>query len=125
MRWLRLLWLALWAVFSLPWTSFTSTPHWDRVQPPRVNASSRIRPDHLLNVLFYVPGAPLGSTLGWTLPACVIAGSVLSVTAEAVQLFSVDRDPDGNDVIANIAGTSMGALVVLFYRRRSGSDRRR
>ena len=118
MRWLAVLWLALWAAFSIPWTTATSTPQWERVRPPRVRAASRVRADHVLNVLFYIPVAPLGSSLGWSLPPLVAAGAMLSLTAEALQLFSLDRSPDGNDVIANTAGTTIGAALVLMSRRR-------
>ena len=116
MRWLAILWLVLWATFSIPWTSATSTPQWERARGPR--AGRRVRADHVLNVLFYVPVAPLGSTLGWGLPSLVGAGVTLSLTAEVVQLFSLDRDPDGNDLIANAAGTTIGAGLVLLSRRR-------
>jgi VanZ family protein len=121
---LAMVWLASWALFSFPWTSATSTPHWDRVEGPRVRWTSRIKPDHVLNLLFYLPAAPLGSTLGWSLPIGVLAASVLSLTAEAVQVFSVDRSPDGNDLVANIAGAIIGALVMVIYRRRSSRDGR-
>jgi VanZ family protein len=116
---LMVAWVVTWVAFSLPWTSVSSSPHWDRVAAPRVRATSRIRPDHILNVLFYVPVAPLGAAFGQSLRACIIAGGAFSLTAEAAQLFSSERAPDGNDVIANMAGTTMGAVAVLLYRRRS------
>src|SRR5688572_14976524 len=118
MRWLMPIWVALWVVFSIPWVSATTTPQWNRIRPPRVRAASRIRPDHMLNVLFYVPVAPIGSTLRLPLQACLLAGSAMSLTAEASQVFSFERNPDWNDVIANIAGTGVGALGVWVYRRR-------
>jgi VanZ family protein len=76
-----------------------------------------VRADHVLNVLFYVPVAPVGVRLGWSLGTLVATGATLSLTAEAMQLFSVDRSPDGNDVVANVAGTTIGALLVLSRRR--------
>ena len=72
----------------------------------------------MLNVLFYVPAAPLGAALGYSLPACVVAGALLSITAEMTQVFSLDRSPGANDVIANILGTAAGAILVSLYRRR-------
>jgi VanZ family protein len=117
-RLLMAAWLFTWAAFSLPWTSASSIPHWDRVALPRFRATSRVRPDHLLNVLFYVPFAPLGAALGQSLRACTLAGGALSLTAEAAQLFSSERAPDGNDLIANIAGTTIGTFTVMLYRRR-------
>jgi len=117
MRWLLILWLTAWALFSLPWVSFTSTPHWEHVRPPRVRMASRIRLDHVLNVAFYWPAAPLASALGYPLSAAVATGATLSVVAEGIQVFSTDRAPDGNDVIANLAGTLAGAVSVVAYRR--------
>ena len=76
------------------------------------------RRDHILDLLFYVPLAPLGSLVGWSLPTCVLVGGMLSLIAEAVQLFSPDRSPEGNDVIGNVAGTGVGVIAVLLYRRR-------
>ena len=118
MQWLAIVWIALWGTFSIPWTTATSTPHWERVRPPRIRAQSRVRADHVLNVLFYVPVVPIGSRLGRRVTPLVVAGVMLSVTAETMQLFSAERDPDGNDLLANTAGTIIGAAVVLLWRRR-------
>jgi VanZ family protein len=122
MRWLCVAWLTAWALFSLPWASATATPHWERVRPPRVRAASHIRLDHVLNVLFYVPLAPLGAGLGYPLLGSVMSGAVMSVTAETVQLFSTKRAPDGNDLIANLGGTVAGAIAVALYRRRHSAS---
>jgi VanZ family protein len=116
--WLMAVWIVAWAVFSLPWTSATSTAHWDRIRPPYVRAYSRIRLDHVLNVLFYLPAAPLAAALGWPLSAGVAAGAAMSAVAEGSQVFSSDRAPNGNDVIANVAGAAAGAVGMLLYRRR-------
>jgi VanZ family protein len=118
MRWLLPIWIACWVVFSVPWTSATSTPQWHRIAPPRVRSASRIRPDHLLNVLFYVPVAPIASAVPLSLPVCVLAGMTLSLAAEASQLFSLRRHPDWNDLIANTAGTCAGAVLLRMHRRR-------
>ena len=119
MRRAFVLWLCLWALFSVPWTSETATPQWERVRAPRVRTTSQLRPDHILNVLFYIPLSPLGAGLGWSLPLSVAAGGALSLTAEALQLFSTERSPDGNDIIANVAGTAIGAALVILRRRRT------
>jgi VanZ family protein len=120
-HWLLGTWLLLWAAFSLPWTSVSSSPHWERARPPRIRSSSRLRPDHVLNLLFYVPAVPLGAALDCSLPGSVIASAALSIAAEGTQLFSTDRAPDGNDIVANIGGAVIGAIGVLVYRRRSAS----
>ena len=118
--WLLVAWVTAWAVFSLPWTSMTSTANWERFRPPHVRAGSRLRSDHVLNFLFYVPAAPLAAALGWPVSAGVAAAAAISVTAETVQVFSHDRAPDGNDIVANIGGAIAGALAMLLYRRRAG-----
>ena len=117
--WLTAVWVAVWAVFSLPWSSATSTAHWDRFRAPYVHQHSHIRLDHVLNVVFYLPAAPLAAALGWPLPAGVAAGAALSAVAEISQVFSSTRAPNGNDVIANVGGAAGGAVGVLLYRRRS------
>src|SRR5262245_50169544 len=118
-RGLMLAWLAAWAAFSLPWMSATSTPHWDRVRPPYVHAYSRIHLDHVLNVLFYIPAAPLAAALKWPISAGLAVAVAMSLTAEGSQVFSEDRAPTGNDVVANIAGAAVGALGVSFFRGRT------
>ena len=116
---LFLVWFTAWAVFSLPWTSATSTPHWERVRRPYVHSYSRIRLDHILNLLFYVPVAPLLGALGWPISAGIGMATVMSLTAEGSQVFSEDRAPNGNDVVANIAGAAAGAIGLSFLRRRA------
>jgi VanZ family protein len=114
---MAVIWLLVWALFSLPWSSPSATPHWERMRAPHVRASSQVRVHHVLNVLFYVPAAPLGSLVGLPLAASVAAASALSVGAEAAQVYSLDRAPDGNDLVANIGGAVIGALGLLVYRR--------
>jgi hypothetical protein len=123
-RWLLLTWLTAWAAFSLPWTSATTTAHWERVRAPRVRAQSRVRLHHVLNVLFYVPSSPLASTLGWPISIGVMGGAALSLTAESVQLFSENRAPDGNDIIANVGGATVGAVALALCKRRIRNPRR-
>ena len=117
MRWWLVTWVVAWAVFSLPWSAPSATPHWERVRPPHVRATSQVRPHHVLNVVFYVPAAPLAAAVGLPLMSGVLAGSALSVAAETAQVFSLDRAPDGNDLVANVSGAVLGAMGVLLYRR--------
>src|SRR5687767_569994 len=123
--WLIVAWVMAWALFSFPWTSMTSTANWERFRPPHVRAGSRLRSDHVLNFLFYVPAAPLAAALGWPVSAGVAAAAAISITAEGVQLFSQDRAPDGNDIVANIGGAIAGAVALMLFRRRSAQPRRR
>lgn len=117
--WLMAIWVLAWAAFSLPWTSATTTAQWDRFTPPYVRSYSRIKLDHILNVVFYLPVAPLGAAFGWPLSAGVTAGAAMSAAAESSQVFSSDRAPNGNDFIANVAGAAVGAAGFFLYRRRA------
>jgi hypothetical protein len=118
MRLLAVAWFILWAMLSLPWNSASTTAQWDRVRPARL-ASLRVRVDHALNFLFYVPLVPLGSRLGWSTPASIATGAILSATAETAQLFSTERSPDPKDLSLNIAGTLVGAGLLAAVRSRA------
>jgi VanZ family protein len=111
-------WLAGWALFSLPWTTFTPHP-----QLARVNSIPfRARPlDQILNLTYYVPLGSLAVAAGYAPAAVAGAGIVLSATAEVIQIFSTDRYPSTTDVILNTTGTLLGAGLALAARRRSQS----
>jgi VanZ family protein len=117
MRALAAAWIVIWALASIPWTSATTHGQWSRVRPPRLG-TMHLRADHVLNFLYYVPVAPIGAALGGPLPALVVAGGLMSATAEAAQVFSHGRNPDANDVIINVGGTVAGAALVYLVRRR-------
>ena len=114
-----MLWLVSWAAFSMPWTGVTDRARWERLRAPRVPAD-RVRV-HVLNVAFYVPVPALGVGLGWSLPVAVATGFAFSAAAEALQLYSIDRIPDMNDLLLNCAGTLLGAAVVRRRRRAGGA----
>ena len=117
MRSLGALWVVAWALLSVPWESSSATPHWHRVGMPRLGAR-RLHLDHVANVAFYLPIAPLGVGVGMSLPAAIAAGAGFSSAAEASQLFSTIRHPDANDVILNVGGTVTGATLFAFLRSR-------
>jgi VanZ family protein len=48
----------------------------------------------------------------------VVSGFAMSLAAETAQVFSSDRNPDSNDVIANTVGSGVGAAAVWLHRRR-------
>jgi VanZ family protein len=117
MRLVASVWLILWAFYSLPFRSFTPVPQWQRVGVPHVGPLRHLKADHLLNVLFYVPLAPIAVSLGCRVGTAVAIGTGLSLTAESSQLFSRRRSPDGNDLVANVAGTLVGAVLVWRRKR--------
>jgi glycopeptide antibiotics resistance protein len=101
--------LVVWAV-SFPWSGMTSRPQWNRVHwIPFTDPADRPR-DVIANILLFVPfGFSYGRRGSWW-KAMAIAG-VVSVIAEATQLFSTSRFPSATDVTAALGGTGFGALA--------------
>lgn len=77
--------------------------------------------DFLANVLLFVPlGALLrkSSTGQRTVAACMAAGGLLSLMAECLQGWLPSRDSSLIDVVANTAGTALGAALTTRYEDR-------
>src|SRR5882672_4470766 len=70
--------------------------------------------DILVNVLGYVPLGLVLAKRGW-LGALLVAG-LLSACAEAIQLFSIGRDPGLMDVATNLGGTVLGLWIAARLR---------
>src|ERR1700743_3418846 len=49
----------------------------------------------------------------------ILIGALISVSAEASQLFSAYRDPSVIDVVSNVVGTILGAFISRRWRLRS------
>ena len=113
-------WFVMWVIFGLPWTSFSSTPHWDRAQWNPFPLWDHPR-DDLLNFLFYAPLGAIGVDAGWRVNAVLRAAAVLSATTEIAQVFSVDRSPETTDIVMNVAGAAVGSLFWLVARSRARS----
>jgi glycopeptide antibiotics resistance protein len=102
-------WIVLvWAI-SFPWTGFTPSPQWSRVHAiPFTDPADRPR-DMLANVVLFVPfGYSFARGRRWW--AVVLAAAVVSVSAEATQLFGTERYPSATDVTAALVGAAAGAL---------------
>jgi glycopeptide antibiotics resistance protein len=101
----------VWAI-SFPWKSFTPRPQWSRVHlVPFTDPADRPR-DVIANIALFVPFGYLYVRRGSWWRAIAIA-TVVSVIAEATQLFSTDRFPSATDVTAGVVGTVLGAIVSL------------
>jgi glycopeptide antibiotics resistance protein len=94
--------------------------HWARVAwLPFVTGLVRVR-DMLVNTLLYMP---FGAALQWRhdgharWPA-LVAGALLSVSMELLQVWSHDRFPSATDVAMNIIGCGAGATSVWWWRSR-------
>ena len=106
-------WIALTWLISLPWSGFTLAPQWSRVhRVPFTDPADRPR-DFVLNVLFFVPfGYSFARTRRRLLAP--LAAALVSLSAEATQLFGTVRYPSTTDVSAAIVGAALGAIVVRW-----------
>jgi glycopeptide antibiotics resistance protein len=103
-------WIPLTWAISLPWSGFTVQPQWSRVHWIPFTDPADAPRDFLLNVLLFVP---FGFSFARTRRAALapIAAALVSVTAEATQLFGTVRYPSATDVTAAVIGAAMGAIV--------------
>jgi len=114
-------WIALVWIISFPWTGFTRVPQWKRVHYlPLSDPADKLR-DIGSNVLLFVPfGYSIARprrVLGGLLIAAA-AAVVVSMSAEATQLFSTRRYPSATDVASAVIGSSIGAAFAkVFWRR--------
>ncbi len=109
------IWLAGWAAFSIPWSSFTARPQVDNVSLVPFKAR---RLDQIRNFLYYVPAGAIGIGLGLGTVATVAGASALSGTAEVSQVFSTRRVPSTTDLTLNTGGALVGAGIALLARSR-------
>jgi glycopeptide antibiotics resistance protein len=114
-RALLLAWIGAIVAILVPWRDLTGHTHWQKVTwtpfaPP-------IRPlDILANVLAFVP---CGLLWRWSrferawlrLPAALLVAAIVSLTGEALQLYSHWRFPSATDVVANLTGVIVGWRV--------------
>ena len=113
-------WLLGWALFSVPWSSFTTRPqvvHVDLV--PFQNAR---RADQLRNFLYYVPAGAIGVGLGLSPVMTIVSAGALSGAAETLQVFSTGRFPSATDLALNTAGALVGVAMIKVARRRRSRD---
>lgn len=115
--WVPLIWLV-----SSPWIGFTVTPQWHRIQyVPFASPADSIE-DVALNVLLFVP---FGMSAGWgrtpaqSLGRAASLALVVSLSAEAVQLFSTRRYPSATDLMSALIGSAIGAAAGRLLRRSS------
>ncbi len=105
-------WIPLVVLLSLPWAGFVATPQWSRVHWIPFTDPADTPRDLLANIALFVP---FGYSYArhragrFRIVEALLAAAVVSVSAEATQLFSVLRYPSATDVIAAMAGASAGA----------------
>jgi VanZ family protein len=109
-------WLLGWAMFSVPWSSFTSRPHVEQVN--LVPFQKARRADQLRNFIYYVPAGAIGVGLGLGPVVTVAGASALSAVAETSQIFSRGRFPSATDLALNTAGALVGVGMAMLVRSR-------
>jgi glycopeptide antibiotics resistance protein len=107
--WIPLVWL-----ISFPWVGFIAQPQWSRVHTiPFTDPADRPR-DVAANIALFVPFGYSYARRGAWWKSMVVA-ALVSVTAEATQLFSIDRYPSATDVTAGVVGAALGAVVARAF----------
>jgi glycopeptide antibiotics resistance protein len=112
-------WIAVvWAI-SFPWQGFTIRAQWSRVHiVPFGDPADRPR-DIIANVALFVPFGYSYARRGLWWKA-VLAAALVSVTAEATQLFSTERFPSATDVAAGAIGAALGAIGSIVVGQARG-----
>lgn len=110
-------WLVGWAVFGIPWGTFTARPQRERMIFVPFRQYSYRRRDLALNLIYYGPLGLIGIGLGWGVAGTTLAAIGLSGLTELVQIFSTDRYPSSTDVVLNTGGAIIGILAALSLRR--------
>ena len=115
---------AIIAAIVFPWGSLQDHSHWAKIGwVPFVSPPIR-RFDIVANTLLFAPlGA--GAALAFRRPVATAAGLALalSLSGEAVQIYTHSRFPSATDVVCNVAGAVVSALVVGRTLRRSAHVR--
>ena len=120
---IRLLVLILTAALTLaavvPWGDFTGHTHWDEVGwIPFVSWAVR-RWDITLNVLLFTP---LGIVCAVIFRSGVLAAGTtafgVSLFGEWLQVYSHSRFPSATDLVCNVGGAVMAAVIVRWSGQR-------
>lgn len=116
-----IVWAMAWGLFGLPWDGSVDSFNLRRSFWTFYPLTDHQLVDVVLNVMFYVPLGAILPSLGPTLLQTLGVGALLSVTTEALQMFSPTRYANLADIVLNTAGVALGiALSVLFKKRDNG-----
>ncbi|MDP3089761.1 MAG: VanZ family protein [Nitrospira sp.] len=129
------MWLTFWILYSflilasgVYGSDFVGHSHWDYVIwiPPFDEIRSlQFWLDIIVNVALYAPLAVLflqhrNSNNRSALLTAVIVGLLLSCTVELYQVYSHNRRPSPLDIVCNLSGTILGALLWQVWRKSLG-----
>lgn len=120
------IWSLLIAFLVVPWYGLQDHSHWQRVRWVPFVETPAAPVDMVLNILLYVP---LGIALAMR-PApsswrrVLIWAVLLSLTTEWSQVYSHGRVPSTTDLVTNVVGAWLGAVVWLRWRAQNAQDAR-
>lgn len=115
-------WILLVFLLSAPWIGFTPDAQWDRLNlVPFADPKDKPR-DLILNIGLFVPFgfSFLSNSRRRRLLATAGAAVLVSVCAEAPQLFSTLRHPSTTDVLAAVLGSLAGGWLRLLFEKKTG-----
>jgi glycopeptide antibiotics resistance protein len=94
----------------------TGTPQWHRVHAlPFSDPDDKVT-DLAVNVLLFLPfGYSFARSAGRTALVLPVAAAT-SIGAEAMQVFSMVRNPSGTDVVYAMVGAVVGAAAARMFR---------
>ena len=100
----------------VPWFSWQTHPHWDRVQWTLFLAPVKTR-DIVANVLLYLPFG-YWANRQWPSNVWRVVGLAfaLSLATEVTQVYSHGRFPSVRDVVCNAFGGWLGTGIVAWGR---------
>ncbi len=128
----RSMWWTLWAVWiivigittTIPWSSFVGHAHWNHVRwipMPNTFFSLRAWFDVVANIILFLPFG------GFTVLACprflspvrsaTLLAFILSTGIEFYQIFCHNHFPTSLDIVSNVLGASLGAMVAGRYAK--------
>lgn len=91
--------------------------YWSMVHAPRWALFQYLEgQDLLLNLLGFVPLGVLLILLGWSIPSALVLSAGLSIGIELVQLGLANRYASTTDVLLNVTGALLGALILRRIR---------
>ena len=106
-------WIVFVWIVSFPWLGRAKTPQWQRVHwVPFKDPADKWR-DVVANVALFVPFGFSFAGSGRrasTLRICLVAAAV-SVSGEALQLYSTNRYPSATDVTCAVFGAAAGRAL--------------
>jgi VanZ family protein len=110
--------IALLAAFAAdyPWHGMTNHTHWAKVGwIPFVSPPVRFS-DIVANILLFLPAGVFSAPRGTRPGAAALRGALIAFpiafAGEATQLFSHGRFPSATDLVCNVAGAALGAVMI-------------